>query len=126
MFGKLNVNVSRGGWRCKGLEMIIIVNDDPQAVFIVDFTAAFYDQIRLSIMAAQNCDFQQMRELASDLKVGVRTIDKEPVMCLGWDEVTFLMAVMVNAATEKVTRDSAKVIDEINQALTCAVEMGMV
>lgn len=105
--------------------MLIVVNDNQECVFLCDLRQDQIDQIRQSIMAARRCEFQAMRELALDLSIGILCIHSELVLVMGWDEVTFLMAVMIDSATQKVTREKASLINEINQALTCAVEMGI-
>jgi len=44
---------------------------------------------------------------------------------MGWDGVTFLMAVMVHIATEEIRLYNSKIIHEILEALTCALEMAI-
>uniref|UniRef100_A0A6M3KNP3 Uncharacterized protein n=1 Tax=viral metagenome TaxID=1070528 RepID=A0A6M3KNP3_9ZZZZ len=106
--------------------MIIGVIDRLQLTFLCDMPASIYVRISKSITAARNCDFKSMRDMANELNIRVLCFNKKgPVLVMGWDEVTYLMVVMIDAATDKVTRQAANEINAIVEALTCAVEMGI-
>ena len=105
--------------------MLIIV-DNNRGIFLLDMTPEHCDQIRLSILAARECGFRAVMELAEDLNIKVRATKSHTILQMDWNEVTILFAVMTYQATEKITRQNARVLDEIVEALTCAMEMGRV
>lgn len=94
-------------------------------VYLCDIKPEMYDQIRLGIMAARECGFVAMEELASDFKIKVLYMKRVgPILLMGWDELTCLMAVM-HIATGEMRSFSARLINEILKALTCALEMAV-
>lgn len=105
--------------------MLIIV-DDNRGIFLIDLTPEQCDQIRLSILAARECGFRAMMELAEEVHIDIRCIRSYPILQMDWNELTFLLAVMAYQATEKTTRQNAQVLDEIVETLTCALEMAIV
>ena len=103
-------------------EMIVInIRDN---IYLCDMKPDMYDQIRLSIMAARECGFVAMEELADDFKIRVLYMKGVgSILQMGWDELTYLMAVMVQIATKEMRAYNSKLIHEILKALTCALEM---
>lgn len=107
--------------------MVVVVIDTLDCIALCGLRPDQYDQIRLCVMAAQECGLPAIEELAIELHIQVRCCCDEPVpyLVMGWNEVTFLMTIMINAATEKVTRQNARLLNEIIEGLTCAVIMGV-
>ena len=106
--------------------MIIAVIDRLHLTILCDMPTSIYIRIRNSIIEARNCDSKSMRELASELDIFVMCFKKTgPVLVMGWDEVTYLMVVMIEAVNPKIERQAAKEINAIVEALTCAMEMGI-
>ncbi len=117
---------------------MIIRVDDNRGIFLCGLTPEQCKQLRLSILAARECSYKGLSELANDLRIRVRSFPEEMDpetgiidkyyhdIQLNWEEITFLMVVMVNQATNRVTRDSARSIYEITEGLTCAMDMGLV
>lgn len=103
--------------------MIVISCKRRNCVFLCGLRADQYDQIRLSVMAAQECELESIRELAIDLRIGVLCFSSGTVLAIGWGDLPFLICVMVHAATEKMPRQKAKLIYEIIEGLTCAIDM---
>lgn len=101
--------------------IIITIRDN---VYLCDMEPEQYDQIRLSVIAAHECGFKPMEELAVDFKIRVLYMkDVGPILQMDWDELTFLMAVMVHMSTEEMRSYNSRLIDEVLNALTCALEM---
>lgn len=95
-------------------------------IYLCDMSAQQYDQIRLSVIAAQECGFKPMEELAVDFKIRVLYMkDVGLILQMGWDELKFLMAVMVHISTEEMRSYNSRLIHEVLNALSCALEMAL-
>ena len=103
--------------------IVITIRDN---VYLCDMSDQQYDQARLSIMAARECGFKPMEELAGDFKIRVLYMrGVGPILQMDWDELMFLMAVMVHIAEEEMRSYNSRLIHEILNALTCALEMAL-
>lgn len=102
--------------------MLVIEIDRKKCVFLCGLTGDHIEQVRLSIIAAMECDIEAMRELAIDLHVGVLCFYSEIVLVIDRHDIVFLMVIMIHTATEKMIRHNARLLNEIIEGLARAVK----
>lgn len=102
---------------------IIVIREN---IYLCDMEPEICDQIRLSIMAARKCGFVPMEGLANKIKIAVLwSRETGTILKMGRDGVTYLTAVMVHIAREEMRSYNSRIIHEILEALTCAMEMAI-
>ena len=92
-------------------------------IFLCDMEPVVVDQIRLSIMAARECGFGALEELASGFSMRVlymRGIGA--ILQMGWSELMLLMSIMVYIGSEELAEFNARIIHIILEFLTSAME----
>jgi len=98
--------------------------EEKESIYLCGMRPEHYDQMRLSIMAARECGFMAMEEVANEIKIAVLwSKNGGTILRMGRDGVTFLMAVMVHIVKEEIRLYNSEIIHEILEALTCAMEM---
>ena len=73
--------------------MTIIKFTGQRCVYLCGLEPTEYDQVRLDIMAAQECDCELLRELAIELHVGVLLMHSQPILVIGIADIPLLMAI---------------------------------